>query len=90
VVSKFAPLPISRSLANFETKTTLGIIKLIVSFRSRNSPRARYQVSANFGIGTLDAPGLADPGHPDPSKWNRAGALGITNNLNDNRTKPKL
>ena len=40
VVSKFAPLPISTSLANFETKTTLEINKLLVSFRFRNSPGA--------------------------------------------------
>src|SRR5437763_13109410 len=39
-------------LANFETKTTLGINTLPVSFRFRNPPR-RYRDVANFGTGTL-------------------------------------
>jgi hypothetical protein len=29
------------------------IKKLVVSHRSRNSPKPRYQIHANFGIGTL-------------------------------------
>src|SRR6185437_16001282 len=44
---------ISVASANFETKTTPGFNELLVSFRFRNSPRARYRDRANFEIGTL-------------------------------------
>ncbi len=40
-------------MANFETETTLGINRLLVSLRFRNSLRGRYSDKANFGIGTL-------------------------------------
>jgi hypothetical protein len=40
--------------ANFETKTTLKLYQLLLS-RSRNSLMARYQIGANFGIGTVAA-----------------------------------
>jgi superfamily II DNA or RNA helicase len=46
-----------RAPSELRTKTTLGIKKLLVSHRSRNSRKHRYQIDANFGIGTLAATG---------------------------------